>query len=132
MPVVVSLTFRAKKCGAYTLELEVSSMSTWSVSLALQHNEDDGAHYRDEVERQVHKVADDGLRRELRKWLGDQFAQARNSVSSSGTFDLTLLSHKFGLAAGDKSAVEGVDQAVLDKESLGEDHGKSATLTQHQ
>lgn len=105
-------------------------MGIGPVLLSLQQDEDYSPNDRNEVERQVHEVADDSLRCKFRKRFGDQFAQSCNSVTGGGGFHLTLLRNQLRLAAGDESAIKGIDQAVLDQEGLRENHGQCATFAE--
>lgn len=115
---------------AHTLELEVSGVSSWASTLALKKDEHDSTNNRDEVERQVHDISDDGAGSELGKRLLDEFAQTADSVSAAT--DLALLGHEFGLALGDQSAVECVNQALLNEECFREGVEYGATLVQAQ
>jgi hypothetical protein len=113
---------------AHTLELEVSGVSSRSGALALEQDEHDGTDDGNEVERQVHDVSDDGAGSELCEWLRDEFTKTANGITAAT--DLALPGHEFGLALGDKSAVKGVDQTVLNQECLGQGVEDGATLVQ--
>jgi hypothetical protein len=115
---------------AHTLEMEVSRMSSRSSTLALEQDEHDGTNDGDEVERQVHDVSDDSAGSELCERLGDELAETTNGITAAT--DLALLGDELGLALGDKSAVKGVDQAVLDQECLGKGVEDGATLVETQ
>lgn len=114
----------------HTLELEVSSVSSRTGTLPLEKDEHDSTDNRDEVERQVHDVSDDGAGSELGEGLLDEFAQAANSISAAT--DLALPGYEFGLALGDQSAVECVNQALLDEECFRKGVKDGATLVQTQ
>lgn len=105
-------------------------MSSRTSALALEKDEHDSTDNRDEVERQVHDISDDGAGSELGEGLLDELAQTTDSITA--TTDLALSGHEFGLALGNQSAVEGVDQAFLNKERLGEGIEDGATLVQTQ
>lgn len=47
------------------LELEIPCMCRWPGPLPLKQHKDDSPYHGDEVERQVHEVADEGLRGKL-------------------------------------------------------------------
>lgn len=91
-------------------------MSSRAGALALKKDEHDSTDDGDEVERQVHDVSDDGAGSELGEGLLDEFAQTADSIAAAT--DLALPGHEFGLALGNQSAVERVNQAFLDKERL--------------
>ena len=112
----------------HTLELEVSGVSSGTCALALEQDEHDGTNDRNEVERQVHDVSDDGAGSEFCEWLGDEFTKTANSIAAAT--DLALPGHELGLALCDQSTVKGIDQAVLDQECLGEGIEDGATLVQ--
>ena len=56
---------------------------------ALENDEQHSSNNRDEVQRQVHEVADNGCWGELGEGLGDKLAQLRNGVASR--LDLALV-----------------------------------------
>jgi hypothetical protein len=105
-------------------------VSSRSSALALKQNEHDGTNDGNEVERQVHDVSDDGAGSEFGEGLGDEFTKTANSITAAT--DLALLGDELGLALGDQSTVEGVDQAVLDQECLGQGVEDGAALVETQ
>lgn len=86
--------------------------------------------YRDEVEREEHKVANDGAWRELLERFARQLAEPRNGIARTTRLDLALFGNEVGLALGDEGTVKGVSQAVLDEQGLREHHCQGATLAQ--
>ena len=62
-------------------------MAVWTLSLSLQDDEDYGPNHRDEVERQIHQVSNDGIGCELLKGRHNQLTQPCYGVPSS--FDLS-------------------------------------------
>lgn len=105
-------------------------MSSRSGALALEQDEHDGTDDGNEVERQVHDVSDDGTGSKFGEWLGDEFTKTANGITAAT--DLALLGDKLGLALCDESAVEGVDQALLDQKGLGQGIEDGAALVETQ
>lgn len=91
----------------HALQLKVPTMRRRPAPLSLQQHERDGPNDWDEVQWQVHEVPDEGLRRELREWLGHELTQARDRVGAG--FDLTILgdegSHVLGEERLQRSSV---------------------------
>ena len=105
-------------------------MSSRTGALALEEDEHDCTNNGDEVERQVHDVSDDGAGCELGERLLNEFTKTTNGITT--TADLALLGDELSLALSDQSAVEGVNQALLDEEGLGEGVEDGAALVQAQ
>ena len=91
-----------------------------TLSTGLRIEEDHRSEDGDEVQREVEHVADDSLRAELLERAFGKLAKLADGVGGAG-FDLTSLSDNGGHVSGEKGAIEGVEQGVIDEECLGED-----------
>lgn len=97
-----------------------------SVALALQDDKDNGANHGDEVQRQIQQVANDGIRRELGERLLDQLAQPLNVVSSR--LDLPALLDQVLAILRQESAIEGIDQSLVNEEGARDQVGDGRAL----
>lgn len=115
---------------APSLELKVPLVCCRSRPAALQDDEDDRPHNRDEVERQVHEVLDQRRGGELRKGLLYELSQPRHGITAG--LDLSASRDQIRGPLGDQHAVKGVDQSILDEERLAQYGEDGGALTQHQ
>lgn len=89
-------------------------MDTLSSVTALDEDENYGADHRDEVERQVHKVPNQGLRAEALKGRLDNFPELGDGV---GTWlELPAFLHDIGGALCHQGTIKGVEQCLLQQE----------------
>ena len=114
----------------HLLELEVARVGGGSELAALENHKHHGANDGDEVERQVHEVADDGAGSEFGKGLCGELAQLRDGVAAG--LDGALLRNQRGLVARHERAVEGVDQGIVNEEVLAQHVEDGRALAEHQ
>lgn len=86
----------------------------------LKSDEYSSPHYRDEVQRQIHQVSDDGLGAKALERASENLAQLGNGVTPR--LKLPTLSNKVGSISGHQGPVKGVKQGVLEDPGTG-DHG---------
>lgn len=113
----------------HLLELEVPCVRCRSEPASLQDHEEDSTHNRDKVQREVHEVADDSARCKLRERLGRELTQLCDWVTAR--LDGTLLRDQSGHVARHESAVEGVDERIVNKEVLAEHIENGGALAEH-
>lgn len=83
-----------------------------------------------EVKREVHDVADQGLRAVLLERTLQNLAQSRNRVSAG--LQLPTFTHNAGRIPGNQGAVERIQKGVLQHEVPGHDGDDGRTLTQNE
>lgn len=85
-------------------------MGVWTVAPALKDDEHDGADHGNEVEREVHQVANHCFRGELGERLARELAQTLDSIANGGRFDLAFFGDQSGMAALDEGGIECIDE----------------------
>jgi len=96
---------------------------------ALENDEGHGTDNGNEVEREVHEISDDSTGSKLGEWLRHKLTQLSDRVASR--LDLALGGHQRGLASREQSAIEGVNQGIVDKEILAQDIEDGRLFTQY-
>ena len=114
----------------HLLELKVACVSCRTKSATLQDHKENGSHDRDEVEREIHEVADDGAGCELCKWLCRKLAQLRDWVTSG--LDGALLRDQSGHVARHECAIEGVNKSIVNKEIFAQQIEDRRALAEHE
>lgn len=86
----------------------------------LESNKYSSSHYRNEVQRQVHQVADDSLGAEAIERAPEYLAQLGNGIIAR--LKLPALGNEVGSIPSHQRSIKGVKQSVLEDPSPG-DHG---------
>lgn len=102
-----------------SLQAEVSCVCGLSTVASLDEDEDCGADDWDEVEWQVHKVADESLHVELLEWAASNFGKTGDSVSSG--LEFAAVGDDARLIASEKRAIENINHSILNNEVAGQD-----------
>lgn len=102
-----------------SLQAEVSCMCGLSAVASLDENKDCGTDYWDEVEWQVHEVADESLQVELLEWAASDLGETGDSVSAG--LELAAVGNDAGLVACEKCAIKDINHGILNDEVAGED-----------
>ena len=102
-----------------SLQAEVSCVCGLSTVASLDEDEDCGTDDWDEVEWQVHEVADESLHVELLEWAASNLGEAGDGVSSG--LQLSAVGDNAGLIASEKCAIKDIDHGILNDEVAGED-----------
>lgn len=119
---VWSDVIRSKSLGLLlvpSLQAEVSGVCGLSTVASLDEDEDCGTDDWDEVEWQVHEVADEGLHVELLEWAASDLGKTRDGVSSR--LKLAAVRNDARLIACQKCAVKDINHSILNDEVAGQD-----------
>jgi hypothetical protein len=98
----------------HLLELEVPRMRCWAELAALQNDKQNSANDRNEVQRKVHEVSDDGRGRELGEWLRYQFTELCDRVASR--LDLSFVGDQRRHVTRHKRAIKDINQSIINHE----------------
>ena len=111
---VWSDVIRSKSFGLLlvpSLQAEVSGVCGLSTVASLNEDEDCSANDWDEVEWQVHEVADESFHVELLEWAAGDLGKTGDSVSSG--LELAAVRNDAGFIACQKCAVKDINHSVL-------------------
>lgn len=84
-----------------------------SSGTTLQSYEDDRAHNRDEVEGQVHNIANECLRGELLERRFDELAELLHWIIKVARLQLTAFRENTSLSARDQDTIKCIHQGIL-------------------
>lgn len=101
-----------------SLQAEVSGVCGLSAVTSLDEDEDCWANNWDEVEWQVHEVANESCKGELLEWATGDLGKAGDATATR--LELASVGNNTGLIAGEESAVKDVEQSVLHDEVAGQ------------
>lgn len=76
--------------AADPFQLEIPIVTSGPRSLPLQDNEQESAHPRDQIQREVQEISDDGLRREFDEWPLHHFERTPQSAFTKHTMDASI------------------------------------------
>lgn len=102
-----------------SLQAEVSCVCGLSTVASLDEDKDCGADDWDEVEWQVHEVADESLNVELLEWAASNLGKAGDGVSSG--LEFATVGDDARLIASEKCAIENINHSILNNEVAGQD-----------
>lgn len=115
-------------CRSPALELEVPSVHALATVATLDENERGSAYNRDEVQRQVHDVTDDGIGREFGERAADKLAQTSHGITAR--LELTAFLDDLGGVLGDKSSIKSVENSILEEEVARDEVDDDGALVQ--
>ena len=101
------------------LQLKVPRVRRRPRPFALQDYKHHRPNHRYKVQRQVHKVPNQRIRRKLGKRLLEQLSKLGHWISAR--FDLTPLRDKVRSILRDQNAIEGIGKSIFNEEGLAKD-----------